>query len=69
MKRQKIQSKIRRIFRIVIMDEAFSDLAVIGDLQTNEDYMPFMHQMQQGQKNTITGYAQVSVGGGNTANS
>lgn len=54
---------------IVIMDEAFSDLAVIGDLQTNEDYMPFMHQMQQGQKNTITGYAQVSVCGGNTANS
>ena len=54
---------------IVIMDEAFSDLAVIGDLQTNEDYMPFMHKMQQGQKNTITGYAQVSVCGGNTANS
>lgn len=54
---------------IVIMDEAFSDLAVIGDIQTNEDYMPFMHEMQQGQKNTITGYAQVSVCGGNTANS
>lgn len=54
---------------IVIMDEAFSDLAVVGDLQTNEDYMPFMHKMQQGQKNTITGYAQVSVCGGNTANS
>lgn len=54
---------------IVIMDEAFSDLAVLGDLQTNEDYMPFMHKMQQGQKNTITGYAQVSVCGGNTANS
>ena len=46
---------------IVIMDEAFSDLAVLGDLQTNEDYMPFMHKMQQGQKNTITGYAQVSA--------
>ena len=54
---------------IVIMDEAFSDLAVLGDLQTNEDCMPFMHKMQQGQKNTITGYAQVSVCGGNTANS
>lgn len=54
---------------IVIMDEAFSDLAVVGDLQTNEDYMPFMHKMQLGQKNTITGYAQVSVCGGNTANS
>lgn len=54
---------------IVIMDEAFSDLSVVGDLQTNEDYMPFMHKMQQGADNTITGYAQVSVCGGNTANS
>lgn len=54
---------------IVIMDEAFSDLAVLGDLQTNEDYMPFLHRMQQGQPNTITGYAHVSVCGGNTANS
>lgn len=54
---------------IVIMDEAFSDLAVVGDLETNEDYMPFMHKMQQGEDHTITGYAQVSVCGGNTANS
>lgn len=54
---------------IVIMDEAFSDLSVVGDLETNEDYMPFMHKMQQGAGNTITGYAQVSVCGGNTANS
>ena len=54
---------------IVIMDEAFSDLAIVGDLETNEDYMPFMHKMQQGADHTITGYAQVSVCGGNTANS
>ena len=54
---------------IVIMDEAFSDLSVVGDLETNEDYMPFMHKMQQGADHTITGYAQVSVCGGNTANS
>lgn len=54
---------------IVIMDEAFSDLSVVGDLETNEDYMPFMHKMQQGADNAITGYAQVSVCGGNTANS
>lgn len=54
---------------IVIMDEAFSDLKVLGPLNTNEDYMPFMHRMQQGAKNTITGYAQTSVCGGNTANS
>ncbi|MDD7219571.1 MAG: LTA synthase family protein [Clostridia bacterium] len=54
---------------IVIMDESFSDLEVLGDLDTNEDYMPFMHRMQKGADNTITGYAQVSVCGGNTANS
>ena len=54
---------------IVIMDEAFSDLSIVGDLETNEDYMPFMHKMQQGADHTITGYAQVSVCGGNTANS
>lgn len=54
---------------IVIMDEAFSDLAVLGDTGTDEDYMPFMHRMQKGQENTITGNVQVSVCGGNTANS
>ena len=54
---------------IVIMDEAFSDLAVLGDLETSEDYMPFVHSLQQGAENTITGYLNVSVCGGNTANS
>lgn len=54
---------------IVVMDEAFSDLSVLGNLSTNEDVMPFMHRMQQGADNVITGYAQVSVCGGNTANS
>ncbi len=54
---------------IVIMDEAFSDLSVLGNLNTNEEVMPFMQRMQQGADNAITGYAQVSVCGGNTANS
>ena len=54
---------------IVIMDEAFSDLSVIGELKTNQDDMPFVHKLQQGAQNTITGYANVSVLGGNTANS
>lgn len=53
---------------IVIMDEAFSDLGVLGDFTTNEDYMPFVHRLQQGADNTITGYLNVSVKGGNTAN-
>ena len=35
---------------IVIMDEAFSDLGVLSDevLPVNEDYMPFIHSLQQG---------------------
>lgn len=53
---------------IVIMDEAFSDLAVLGELKTNKDYMPFIHSLQQGADNTITGNLNVSVLGGNTAN-
>ncbi|MGN1157412.1 MAG: LTA synthase family protein [Agathobacter sp.] len=54
---------------IVIMDEAFSDLAVLGDFTPSEDYMPFVHSLQEGNENTITGMLTVSVCGGNTANS
>lgn len=53
---------------IVVMNEAFSDPAVLGDFQTNEDYMPILHGLQEGQENTITGIMNVSVMGGNTAN-
>ncbi|SFG22738.1 Phosphoglycerol transferase MdoB [Lachnospiraceae bacterium C7] len=53
---------------IVIMDEAFSDLGVLGEMHTSEDPMPFIHSLQKGQKNTITGELNVSVCGGNTAN-
>ena len=53
---------------IVIMDEAFSDPAVLADFQTNEDYMPFMHSMMDGADNTVSGWLNVSVLGGNTAN-
>lgn len=53
---------------IVIMDEAFSDLGVLGEFETNVDTMPFVHSLQQGAENTITGYLNVSVCGGNTAN-
>lgn len=54
---------------IVIMNEAFSDLSVLGDFETNEDYMPFVHSlMETGTPNTISGNLNVSVLGGNTAN-
>ncbi|SDH15408.1 LTA synthase family protein [Marvinbryantia formatexigens] len=51
---------------IIIIDEAFSDLGVVGDLETNTDYMPFIHSLQE---NTIHGYTYASVLGGGTANS
>lgn len=54
---------------IVIMNEAFSDLAVLGGFTTNEDYMPYVHGLQEGAENTRTGMLTVSVCGGNTANS
>ena len=54
---------------LVIMDEAFSDLSILGDFEVNEDYMPFMHSQQEKGNNTVTGMATVSVCGGNTANS
>lgn len=50
---------------VVIMNEAFSDLAVNGEFETNEDYMPFIRSMKE---NTIKGNLFVSVKGGSTAN-
>lgn len=55
---------------IAIMDETFSDPAVLGEFETNKDYMPFIHSILRGEvANTISGYTDVSVLGGNTANS
>lgn len=50
---------------IAIMDEAFSDLSVINDLPTSEDYMPFIHSLTE---NTIKGNLLVSIHGGGTSN-
>ena len=55
---------------IAIMDETFSDPAVLGEFETNKDYIPFVHSILRGEvANTISGYTDVSVLGGNTANS
>lgn len=50
---------------IVIMNEAFSDLGVIGDFDVSEDYMPFFRSMMD---KYTGGHLMVSVKGGNTAN-
>ena len=49
---------------IVIMDEAFSNLSVHGELDA--EVMPFISSLKE---NTVRGYALASVYGGNTANS
>ncbi len=51
---------------IGIMNEAFSDLAVVGDFSTNQDYMPFIHNLK---KNTIKGSLYMSIFGSGTCNS
>ena len=51
---------------IVIMNEAFSDPAVLGEFETNVDYMPFIRGLSE---NTVKGRLMVSVKDGNTANS
>lgn len=53
---------------IVVMDEAFSDLGVLGEFTASEDYMPYFHSLVSGAENTVSGYLNVSVCGGNTAN-
>ena len=55
---------------IAIMDETFSDPAVLGEFETNKDYMPFVHSILRGEvANTIKGHMLVSVFGGGTSNS
>lgn len=52
---------------IVIMDEAYSDLGIIGDgLQTNVSVSPFISSLRE---NTTYGYTLSSVYGGGTPNS
>ena len=51
---------------IMIMNESFSDLRVLGDYKTNEEVMPFFDSLK---KNTVKGYVETSVFGGYTANS
>ncbi len=51
---------------IFIMNESWADLGNLGDLETNEDYMPFINSLTE---NTIKGYVSVPVFGAGTSNS
>lgn len=50
---------------ICIMNESLSDLQVLGNLTTNEDYMPFMRSLTE---NTVKGNLYVPVIGAGTSN-
>lgn len=50
---------------ICIMNESLSDLSVLGDFETNVDYMPFMRSLTE---NTIKGNLLVPVIGAGTSN-
>lgn len=51
---------------IAIMNEAFSDLTVLGNFSTNQDAMPFIRNLT---KDTVKGTMYMSSYGGQTANS
>lgn len=51
---------------IMIMNESFADLRVLGKLSTNREIMPFYDSLEE---NTIKGFAYSSVYGGYTSNS
>lgn len=50
---------------ICIMNESLSDLKLLGDFETNQDYMPFMRSLN---RNTIKGNLFVPVVGAGTSN-
>lgn len=61
-----VTSQTRPVNVIVVMNESFSDLSDVADLETNEDWMPFWRSLTE---NTVKGTAYSSVFGGTTANS
>ena len=51
---------------IAIMNESLADLSYDGKIQYSEDYLPFIHSLED---NTVKGKLYVSIEGANTANS
>ena len=60
------QSDAKNPTIIVIMNESFADLSVVGDFETNTQVTPFMDSLSE---NTLKGYALSSVYGAKTPNS
>ena len=56
--------KTKPVNIIAIMNEAWADYSLLGDLKTNEDPMPYYHSLEE---NTIKGNTLVCIRGGGTA--
>ncbi len=50
---------------IIIQNEAFSDLSLVYDIETDRDYLPFIHSLRE---DTVKGFLNLSVMVGPTAN-
>jgi len=50
---------------IIVMNESFADLSLLGEFDVNKDYMPFYRSLSD---NTVKGWMHPSVFGGSTAN-
>lgn len=59
-------SQVKKPNIVCIMNESLSDLSVLGEFTTNQDYMPFMRSLTE---NTIKGNLYVPVIGAGTSNS
>lgn len=57
------RENIQPVNLIVIMNESFSDPKIVGEFNTNRDFMPFIHGLEE---NTVKGNLHVSTFGGNT---
>lgn len=63
---QQITNNVKKHPNIItILNETYSDIKVLGDFTTNEDYMPFYRSMKE---NCVKGYTYASIVGGQTAN-
>lgn len=60
-----VDNSYRKPNIICIMNESLSDLGVLGEFETNEDYMPFLRSLS---KNTVKGNLYVPVIGAGTSN-
>ncbi len=66
-KRKRLETKDGTKPNIIgIMNEALADLSVVGDFETSQDYMPYIHSLK---KNTIKGNLYMSIFGSGTCNS